>query len=81
MERVRMQIERFLSRSEAAEYLTSRGLRIAKQTLARLAATSADGPVYRIFGSRAVYSIQDLENFAEARLSKPRRSSFEKVAT
>ena len=75
-----MNADHFLSRSEAAEYLTSRGLRIAKQTLARIAATSTQGPVYRVFGSRAVYKIADLDAFAEARLSKPRRASFEAVA-
>jgi hypothetical protein len=75
-----MNTDRFLSRCEAAEYLTSRGLRIAKQTLARLAATSSEGPAYRIWGSRAVYTAADLDAWAEARASKLRRSSFERVA-
>jgi hypothetical protein len=75
-----MNTERFLSRSEAAEHLTNRGLRIAKQTLARIAATSTDGPVYRLFGTRAIYRVADLDAWADARASKPRRSSFEGVA-
>jgi hypothetical protein len=72
-----MNTDRYLSRSEAAEYLTNRGLRIARQTLARLAATSNQGPVYRLFGSRAIYRVADLDAWAEHRASAPRRSSFE----
>jgi hypothetical protein len=75
-----MDTDRFLSRSEAAEYLTSRGLRIAKQTLARFAVTSSQGPTYRVFGSRAIYTTADLDAWAEARASKPRRSSCEAMA-
>jgi hypothetical protein len=75
-----MNTDRFLSRSEAAEYLTSRGLRIAKQTLARIAATSNSGPVYRLFGTRAIYRVADLDAWAEARASKPRRASFQEVS-
>ena len=34
-----MNTKRFLSRSEASDYLVGRGLRIAKQTLAKFAVT------------------------------------------
>lgn len=72
--------DRFLSRREAAAYLTGRGLRTAAQTLARLAATTNSGPVYRVWGSRAAYLQADLDAWAASRASKPRRCSFETVA-
>lgn len=72
--------ERFLTRREAAEYLSGRGLRTAAQTLARLAATTTSGPAYRIWGSSAVYTQADLDAWCEARASKPRRCSFETAA-
>jgi hypothetical protein len=75
-----MENDHFLTREEAASHLTERGLRISKQTLARLAATSSDGPEYQIFGSRAVYRINRLNEWANAYISKPRRSSFETAA-
>ena len=71
-----MQIAQFLSRSEAASYLGSRSLRIATQTLAKYAVTGG-GPIHRRFGSRVVYSPADLDAWAEAKLSKPRRSTSE----
>jgi hypothetical protein len=56
-------------------YLTeSRGVPVAPQTLARFA-VSGNGPVYRKFGHRVLYSIRDLDNWAEARLRPPQRSS------
>ncbi len=64
----------FKSRSEAAEYLTNRGLPIAKSTLQKLACTGG-GPVYRIWGNRAVYAIEDLDSYAEAKLTPPRNST------
>jgi hypothetical protein len=76
MEKFRMSTTHYLSRTEAADYLASRGLRIAKQTLAKFAVTG-EGPMYRAFGSRVVYSTADLDAWAEARLSKPRRSTSE----
>lgn len=69
----------FLSRAEAADYLFGRGLRVAKQTLAKYAVTGG-GPIHRRFGSRVVYSPLDLDEWAEARLSKPRRSTSDAAA-
>jgi hypothetical protein len=46
-----MNTDRFLSLCEAAEYLTSCGLRIAKQMLARLAATNSEGPAGKYLSS------------------------------
>lgn len=74
-----MTTNRFLSRDEAADYLTNRGLRVAKQTLAKLAVTGT-GPSYRTFGSRAVYDPTDLDTWIATRLTKLRRSTSEMVA-
>ena len=71
----------FLSRAEAADYLFGRGLRVAKQTLAKYTVRAgAKAEVHRRFGSRVVYSPLDLDEWAEARLSKPRRSTSDAAA-
>ena len=69
-----MNATRFLSRSEASEYLINRGLRVARQTLAKYAVTG-DGPAYRSFGSRVVYDPADLDVWIERRLTRARRST------
>ena len=75
-----MESTTYLSRAQAATYLTNRGLRISKQTLAKLASIGG-GPEYQVFGSRlVVYSEQALIAWAASRLSKPRRSTSEAVA-
>jgi hypothetical protein len=66
----------FLSRVEAAEYLKAKGLKTTSNTLQKLA-TVGGGPVYQIFGSRAVYTPANLDAWAEAKLSAPRRSTSE----
>jgi len=66
----------FKSRSEAADYLTERGLPITKSTLQKLACTGG-GPTYRIWGNRAVYATEDLDSYAEAKLTPPRKSTSE----
>ncbi len=67
--------DRFKSREEAAQYLTEcRGLPTAKGTLQKWA-TTGGGPVYRRFGKRAVYLQEDLDAWAEAKLSAPRHST------
>lgn len=66
---------RYLSREEAAQYLTEqRGLKTSKLTLQKWV-TTGGGPSYRRFGKRAVYLISDLNDWAEQKLSAPRRSS------
>ena len=65
---------RFKSRSEAAEYLTERGLPITKSTLQKLACTGG-GPIYRVWGNRSVYAVDDLDSYAQTKLSLPRRST------
>lgn len=62
--------ERFLSRQEAAEYLTARGLRIAMQTLARKQ-SDGTGPVCIKCGRWALYRKNDLDVWFVAQLSEP----------
>lgn len=64
----------FLERSQAADYLTQKGLRITKNTLGKMA-TTGGGPVYQRFGLRAVYTRQNLDAWADAKLSAPRCST------
>lgn len=71
---------RYYDRREAAEYLTEqRGLKISKNTLQKLACIGG-GPVYRVFGIRSVYTVADLDTWADAKLSAPRRSTSELTA-
>jgi hypothetical protein len=67
-----------LDRREAAKYLTNRGLKCSHNTLQKLA-TTGGGPAYAIFGNRALYTPQNLDAWAEARLSAPRKSTSEAV--
>ncbi len=66
--------KQFLSREEAAQYLSERGLITAKGTLQKWV-TTGGGPVYRRFGKRAVYTVDDLEAWAATKLGAPRFSS------
>ena len=66
----------YLTRAEAADYLTARGLRVSKLTLQKWA-TTGGGPQYRIFGTRALYIAADLDTWAVEKLSAPRRSTSE----
>lgn len=65
---------KYLNRSEAAHYLTERGLTTAKSTLQKMV-TTGGGPTYRRFGHRAVYLPADLDIWAEQKLTSPRKSS------
>ena len=67
--------DRYLDRREAATYLTDqRGLKISRNTLQKMA-TVGGGPPYRVFGIRAVYTIDDLDAWAEAKLGRKRNST------
>lgn len=69
--------EKFLTRVEASEYLTEvRGLPTAKGTLQKLA-TVGGGPPYQRFGNRVVYLPNNLDQWANQKLSDPRRSTSE----
>lgn len=70
--------DKYLDRAEAAEYLTSRGLRISKTTLQKFA-TIGGGPEYQRFGHRSVYTAAGLDAWAQRKLSAP-RASTSKVA-
>ena len=66
----------YLSRAEAAEYLTTRGLRITKNTLQKMA-TTGGGPLYRVFGVRAIYETPHLDAWAFEKMGEPRHSTSE----
>lgn len=64
----------YLLRPESADFLTERGFPTSKLTLQKYA-TTGGGPVYRIWGSRALYTPEDLLVWAESKLSPPRCST------
>jgi hypothetical protein len=62
-------------RTLAAQYLRDRwGVPCSVGTLANHAVTGT-GPLYRIAGRFPVYAQDDLDTWAQERLSKPRRST------
>jgi hypothetical protein len=69
-------MRQYLTRAEAAAYLSERGLPITKGTLQKLA-TVGGGPPYRIFGNKALHEPAKLDEWAEAKLSAPKRSTSE----
>lgn len=69
-------LRRYLTRHEAASYLSERGLLVTKNTLQKFA-TTGGGPEYAIFGNRALYTPESLDNWANAKLTKPRKSTSE----
>ncbi len=66
----------YLLRPESADLLTEHGFPTTKFTLQKYA-TTGGGPVYRIWGNRALYTRDDLLTWAKAKLSEPRRSTSE----
>ena len=69
----------YLDRRAQADYLThKRGLKITWRQLQKLAHTGG-GPPYRLFGNRAVSTKEWLDEWAEQKLSAPRRSTSEAV--
>jgi hypothetical protein len=70
----------FMTRTEAAEYLRARwGARCSVAWLARLA-HEGGGPVFRYSGRAAVYAAEDLDRWAQGRLSAPVSRSSELAA-
>lgn len=53
----------YLTRQQAADYLSERGLQIAKNTLQKYA-TTGGGPEYCIFGNRVLYTPEGLDRWA-----------------
>lgn len=68
--------KRYLTRQESASYLSQRGLPVSKNTLQKFA-TTGGGPEYAIFGNRALYTPESLDQWAQARLTKSRKSTSE----
>lgn len=67
--------ERYLRRDEAAEYLTGTyGFSVSRSWLAKLA-TIGGGPIYRKAGRTPIYSREDLDKWAQDRLSAPLRAT------
>lgn len=71
--------ESYLTRLEAAQYLTRRGYPVAKATLQKYA-TIGGGPAYRRFGKRVLYLAADLDVWAKSKLSAAMTGSFEAPA-
>ena len=72
--------DRMLRRVSAAAYLEDQhGQRASVQTLARRA-VEGSGPLYRLSGRFPLYRIADLDAWAAARLSAPRRSTSDQGA-
>jgi hypothetical protein len=69
-------LRKYLTRAEAAAYLTERGLPISKNTLGKMA-TVGGGPPYQLFGNKAVSTPAQLDEWVEAKLSPPKRSTGE----
>lgn len=68
--------KRFLTRIEAAEHLNAMGLPMSKATLQKLACVGG-GPVYAIFGNRALYKQSELETWAMSRIGPSGTSTTE----
>jgi hypothetical protein len=62
----------YLTRPEAAEYLTEKGLPTSKNTLQKLA-TVGGGPGYSLWGNKA--QPRQLDTWAESKLRAPKRST------
>lgn len=65
-----------LSRARTAEVLTASGYPTSAATLSTMV-TRGGGPPFRNYGPRVLYRWGDALDWAQARLSKPRRTSSE----
>jgi hypothetical protein len=65
-----------LRRRDAAQCLRDHGYPVAAQTLARFACEGG-GPPYILYGRIPLYDPDQLLEWAEARCSRPRRSTSE----
>jgi hypothetical protein len=72
-------MSKYLTRAEAAQHLTERGLPITKNTLQKMA-TVGGGPPYARFGNRAIYEPGVLDQWAEQKISPPQRSTSDNTA-
>jgi hypothetical protein len=70
----------FLRRADAAVYVATKfGFPCSIQWLAKLAVIGG-GPAFRKAGRYPIYDPADLDAWAAARISQPRRSTSERVA-
>ena len=70
-----MCIPKYHRRKAAAQYIREHwGLPCSPNTLAKLAVIGG-GPVFRRAGRIPLYTIADLDRYAEAKLGKPMRST------
>lgn len=69
-----------LTRTQAADALTAAGFPTSPKTLATKA-TRGGGPIYAMFGPRALYRWGDCLDWAQSRLTAPRRSTSEADAS
>lgn len=68
-------IARYFRRTAAAQYVRDTwGMPCSTKWLAKLAVVGG-GPIYRKAGRFPLYSHEDLDSWAESRLSAPRRST------
>jgi hypothetical protein len=66
----------WLTRHEAAAYITGKGTKISATTLGKFACIGG-GPDYRRWGNRSVYAAADLDNWIKKRLGKSSSSTSE----
>jgi len=70
-----MQNSKYLTKPQASMYLTDTlGMPVAEKTLSKLI-TNGGGPKYRKWGKRVLYSIADLNTWANSKLSAPMTNS------
>ena len=69
-----------LTRKDCAQALTASGFPVSFATLATKA-TRGGGPPYQLFGPRPLYRWGDALDWAQSRLSPPRRSTSEADAS
>jgi hypothetical protein len=67
-------------RRSTAAMLTSAGFPTSPQTLANYAARRVDAPPHQLYLGRAIYRARSSMEWAIARASKPRHSSFKNAA-
>jgi hypothetical protein len=72
--------QRYLRRAEAAQHLPQQGLPCSEKTLAKYAVIGG-GPIYSKFGRYPVYTTDDLDAWAQARIGKPVRSTSDYAAS
>jgi hypothetical protein len=69
----------YMTRSEAAQYATERGIPLTKGAL-NVFATRGGGPVYRRFGRHTLYTADDLDTWIARKMTPALRSTSELAA-